>query len=239
MAGREKILWAVNYDRLADFLDTAAQVGATGVAIRTDNDVRKAVADGHARGLKVYGWRWPASLHDPAMNEAAKVVDLLGRGLDGYFVDPEPHRKASLNWDRAGLADLAEEFCRTIRQAAPDRPFGTTSHYLAKRVAPRLPWAAFFRYSTVLLPQAYWRSTEGVIGHGDPKDNYTRSIDAWTSAGGNRRQIVPMAGELGVSTAAEITAYASAAATAGVTALHFYTCEASVRDAVWRAVQQA
>jgi len=36
---RKKILWVVNYDDVDAFLQSAQQYGATGVAIRTDNDV--------------------------------------------------------------------------------------------------------------------------------------------------------------------------------------------------------
>lgn len=234
---QEKVIWVVNYNRVEDFIRQCVAVGATSVAIRTDNDLRKAIPLGHQANLKVYGWRWPSSLHDPAMNEAAKVKALFDQGLDGYFVDPEMSQQASINWDQSGLAGLAEAFCSTISAAAHGRPFGVTSHYLAKRVEPNLPWASFFKYATVLLPQAYWRSTEGVIGHGIPADNYAVSIAAWTAAGGDPRKIVPMAGELGVSTAAEIAQYVQAAKAAP--ALHFYAYGPEVRPEVWAAVANA
>ncbi|MGO4700583.1 hypothetical protein [Dyella sp. 2RAB6] len=234
---QEKVIWVVNYNRLEDFLQQCVAVGATSVAIRTDNDLRKAIPIAHQAQLKVYGWRWPSSLHDPAMNEAAKVKALFDQGLDGYFVDPEMSEQDNIDWDRNGLADLAEEFCSTIARAANGKPFGVTSHYLARRAEPKLPWASFFKYATVLLPQAYWRSTEGVIGHGIPADNYAVAIAAWTAAGGDPARIVPMAGELGVSTAAEIAQYVKAAGTAA--ALHFYAYEPKIRADVWAAVAKA
>lgn len=234
---QEKVIWVVNYNQLADFLQQATAVNATAVAIRTDNDLRRAIPAAHQAGLKVYGWRWPSSLHDPAMNEAAKVKALFDQGLDGYFADPEMSDQDNINWDKNGLADLADAFCSAIAGAAQGKPFGVTSHYLAKRAEPRLPWAAFFKYATVLLPQAYWRSTEGVIGHGIPADNYAVSIAAWTAAGGDSAKIVPMAGELGVSTAAEITQYVKAAAQAP--ALHFYAYGPKIRADVWAAVANA
>lgn len=234
---QEKVIWVVNYNRLEDFLDRCTAVGATAVAIRTDNDLRKAIPIAHQAGLKVYGWRWPAALHDPAMNEAAKVKALFGQGLDGYFADPEMSAQDSINWDKNGLAGLADAFCAAISGAAGGKPFGVTSHYLAKRAQPRLPWASFFKYATVLLPQAYWRSTEGVIGHGIPADNYAVAIAAWTAAGGDPAKIVPMAGELGVATAAEVAQYAKAARQAP--ALHFYAYGPEVRAEVWAAVAKA
>lgn len=234
---QEKVIWVVNYNRLEDFFSQCTAVGATSVAIRTDNDLRKAIPVAHQIGLKVYGWRWPSSLHDPAMNEAVKVKALLDQGLDGYFVDPEMSQQDNIDWNKNGLMDLAEAFCSAVSTAANGRPFGVTSHYLAKRVEPRLPWASFFKYATVLLPQAYWRSTEGVIGHGIPADNYEVAIAAWTAAGGDPARIVPMAGELGVSTATEIEQYAKAASQAP--ALHFYAYQPKVRADVWAAVAKA
>jgi hypothetical protein len=237
---KEKVLWVVHYAQLDAFLAKAVDIGASGVAIRTDNhDVAAAIPKFHAKGIKVYGWRWPAAVEASAMDEAARVVALLGKGLDGYYVDPEANKKQALNWDRPGLAGLAEKFCTAITAAAPGKEFGFTSHYLAKKAEPQLPWGAFFNHATVLLPQAYWRSDEGIIGHGIPGDNYAVSIDAWKKAGGDKAKIVPMAGELGSSTANEIKAYAAAAAKAGIDRLHFYAYEESVKDSVWQAVKDA
>ena len=240
----KKILWVVNYNDVRAFLASALDVGATAVAIRTDNDVARAIPLFHAKALEVYGWRWPSANEDAALKEAAKVIALLNAGLDGYFVDPEGAKKGPggkplkpYDWDQSGLEGLAREFCDRIRSAAPDKEFGTTSHYRAAATFPRLPWSEFFAYSTVLLPQAYWRSTEGVIGHGIPGDNYRRSIDFWVAAGGEEAKIVPMAGELGSVTGAEIKAHAKAAAAKQIETLHFYCHEPSISKGVWNAVR--
>ena len=192
----KKILWVVNYDSMQDFLDTAVRVGATGVAIRTDNDVVKAITAFHAPGIQVFGWRWPSAKRDAAMKEAAKALALFEQGMDGYFVDPEGAPGQPYDWDRPGLAPLAAEFCAMVADAAGPRSFGVTSHYRGKKVYPKLPWAAFFKRATVLLPQAYWHVDGGVVGHGLPADNYRVSIDFWQATGGKRALIVPMAGEL-------------------------------------------
>lgn len=239
----EKVLWVVNYDKLSWFIERAQYVGATTVAIRTDNDVSTAIKEFHKLGIKVVGWRWPSAKRDPAMKEANKAVALFGEGMDGYYVDPEGAKvppgkpKKPYDWDLPGLEQLADDFCSTIVAAAGGKPFGTTSHYRGDKVHPRLPWAQFFKHSTVLLPQAYWRSTEGTIGHGDPADNYRVSLDRWEATGGKRELIVPMAGELGSATASEITAYAAAAAVAGINTLHFYTAEEEVSKGVWDAIR--
>jgi hypothetical protein len=234
-----KTLWVVNYNSVQEFLAKAVAVGATAVAIRTDNNISAAIPLFHARNIQVFGWRWPSAKRDAAMKEAAKVVGLLAEGLDGYYVDPEGDPGKPWDWNQKGLESLAEDFCSAIKTAAPDKPFGTTSHYRINRVFPDLPRAIFFKYSDVFLPQAYWRSTDGVIGHGMPADNYAVALDFWRSAGADPARIVPMAGEIAVATAAEIGAYAAAAATHDIPSLHFYAFEDDVRAAVWNAIARA
>jgi hypothetical protein len=239
MVASEKVLWVVHYDDLNDFRDQAVAVGATAVAIRTDNDVAAAIGPFHDRNIKVYGWRWPSAAHDNALKEADRAAGLLAHGLDGYIVDPEGAPGKPFDWDRSGLEQLADDFCSTVKAGGPGKLFGTTSHYRAKRVFPHLPWSRFFQHSTVLLPQAYWQSSEGTIGHGDPAENYRVALQCWTEAGGDRAKIVPMAGELASVTDDEIVAHAAEAATQGVQILHFYTYDDDVDDAVWSAIKQA
>lgn len=152
MTQLSKTLWVVNYDDVEAFLDQALAAGATGVAIRTDNDVARAIPKFHDKGLMVFGWRWPSAHTDAAMKEADKVVALLGDGLDGYYVDPEGAEKARngsplkpYDWDQRGLDSLAEAFCDRIRSAAPEREFGTTSHYRASAAFPKLPWVSILQ----------------------------------------------------------------------------------------------
>ena len=73
MATGEKVLWVVNYESLEEFIDKAIFVKATAVAIRTDNDLVKAIPAFNSKGIKVYGWRWPSAKRDAAM----RAVDLL------------------------------------------------------------------------------------------------------------------------------------------------------------------
>jgi hypothetical protein len=233
----EKILWVVHYDDLQKLLATATDIGASAVAIRSDNNVKSAIAAGHPKNLKVYAWRWPSAKRDPALQEADKIVDLAQNGLDGYFVDPEPAPGKPYDWDQPGLDDLAAEFCSRIRTALGSRPLGVTSHYLAKSNGPNLPWTSFFNHADVLLPQSYWRSSEGIIGHGIPADNYARGIEFWEKAGGDKARIVPMGGVLGSTTPEDIKAYADAANQHGITTLHFYCYEDAVKAAIWSAIK--
>lgn len=239
MPASEKILWVVHYDSLDAFVKKADDVGVTGVAIRTDNNIPMAIAKFHAKGIKVYGWRWPSARRDSCMNEANNVVALLAQGLDGYFVDPEGEPGKPYDWNQDGLDKLAKDFCSTITSAAPNKPFGTTSHYKAKTIFKKLPWAAFFKYSTVLLPQAYWKVAGGNVGHGDPKENYEVALDKWEAAGGDRTKIVPMAGELAKVKASEIDTYAATAAANNVKTLHFYDYNGGVKQPVWDAIARA
>jgi hypothetical protein len=239
MAFKDKVLWAVGYTNLAAFRDQATKVGATAVAIRTDNDIPAAVAAFHAVDVKVFGWRFPSVQHDKTMYEAQRVAEFFKAGMDGYFADPESDTSAYDNWDQKGLAPLATEFCQAIVAAAAGKPFGVTSHYRAKFVEPNLPWAAFFQFATVLLPQAYWRDENGIIGHGIPGDNYVMAITSWVQAGGAKAKIQPMGGGLLQSKAADIAAYAKAASTAGVDTVHFYTYDETVSNAVWNAIAAA
>ena len=235
----EKVLWVVNYNNLDWFIERAKFIKATSVAIRTDCDIPKAIPKFHKEGIQVIGWRWPSVFRDPAMKEAKHVVDLFGQGLDGYYVDPEGDKRSWDNWDQKGLEQLAEDFCSTITKAGKNKPFGVTSHYCGKFTFPNLPWKSFFKYSNLLLPQAYWRCPDGNIGHG-PNENYAVAIDRWVKTGGDKSFIVPMAGELGSSTAAEINTYAATAAAQKITKLHFYAAEEkTVKDSVWNAMAAA
>jgi Bacterial SH3 domain len=242
----EKVLWIVNYPKsdsgnpfgLDWFVDRASFIGATAVAIRTDNDLDAAISAFHPLGIKVYGWRWPSAQRDRALDEAERVIALYQRGLDGYYADPEGAPGEHYDWNQNNLASLAEEFCKKITTAAPNKPFGTTSHFRAKQVHPKLPWKSFFKYSTVLLPQAYWKSEDGLIAGGDPEQNYQTSLKEWSLVGGSPEKIVPMAGELKFSTAKNINDYLQSAVEQDKTELHFYTANKGVSNTVWNAIKE-
>lgn len=240
MSFSEKVLWVVHYDHIDDFLAEADRAGATAVAIRSDNNLELAIKRFHARGLKVYGWRWPSSHIDPALKEAAKAAHLLRDfGMDGYFVDPEGAPGKPWDWNRTGLSSLAEDFCQTVRAGDTSKRFGVTSHYRAQLVYPQLPWASFFEHADVLLPQAYWRVAGGNVHMGDPAQNYRLALKHWENAGGEPAKIVPMAGEIALTTATKIGEHAAQAAASGRSELHFYTALPGVAAAVWNAIKSA
>jgi Putative peptidoglycan binding domain len=238
-SSREKILWVVDYNSLAQFIQRAVAAKVTAVAVRTSNNMPEAIAAAHAANLKIYGWRWPSAQPNGAMAEANRAATLLTQGLDGYFADPEGEPGQPFDWNQPGLADLANQFCTTIKSAAGTKPLGVTSHFLAKQRFPNLPWAAFFQHADVLLPQAYWRVSDGPVHHANPVENFRDSIQAWVAAGGVKEKIQPMAGELRRVTGAEIGQYVGEANNQGITTLHFYTDEAGITEDVWNAIAQA
>ena len=236
---REKVLWVVSYNSLSQFIGRAVAANATAVAIRTTNNMPLAIDAAHAANLKIYGWRWPSAKPGPLMAEADRAASFLDQGMDGYYVDPEGEPGQPYDWNKPGLEQRARDFCARVKDAAGTKPLGVTSHYRAAAIFPELPWEAFFQHADVLLPQAYWRVAGGPVGHGDPAENYNRSINAWVQAGGEQAKIQPMAGELRSVTGSEITEYASAAQNAGIKGLHYYTDESGISGGVWDAVRQS
>lgn len=235
----EKILWVVDYNSLSQFIQRAVAAKVTAVAVRTSNNMPDAIAAAHAANLKIYGWRWPSATPAGAMAEANRAATFLTQGMDGYFADPEGEQGQPFDWNQPGLANLANEFCTTIKSAAPTKPLGVTSHYRANQIFPNLPWAAFFQHADVLLPQAYWRVAQGPVHHANPVENFRDSIQAWIAAGGVKEKIQPMAGELRRVSGGEIGQYVDEARSQGISTLHFYTDEPGIDPGVMAAIAQA
>jgi hypothetical protein len=55
----KKGLWVTNTSNRARLLAKAQLMDATSVAVRTDNEwLLDSIAEFHAAGIEVYGWRW-------------------------------------------------------------------------------------------------------------------------------------------------------------------------------------
>jgi hypothetical protein len=232
-----KVLWIVDMNSEAAetaFSKHTLAIGATAVCIRTSSKRLPAVIKRfHDIGIKVFAWRWPSASKTGAEKEAKNVANkLIPAGLDGYIVDPESDKAGAANdWNRAKLAPLAARFCDIIKNAAPASfVFGTTSgcSYPAPNMKPHIPWNAFFTASDVLLPQTYWRWTNPSTGQrgqkingGTPAAAFAKGVPAW-KAKSLGKPIVPMAGEVDVVTAHEITAYGAELQKMGVNEGHFY-----------------
>jgi hypothetical protein len=237
MALQSKVLWIVNMNTDASetsFSKHALAMNATAVCIRTSSTrFPDTIKRFHGLNMKVYAWRWPPASATGAGKEADLVVKLIGKGLDGYIVDPESDKAGAANdWNRTACAPIAAQFCKTITNAAPNSfLFGTTSGcaYPAANMKPNIPWKEFFTASDALYPQCYWRWTNPSTGQrgqkingGTPQKAIDKGVPAW-KAKSLGKPIVPMAGEVDVVTVDEINAYGAALAAMNVKEGHFYT----------------
>jgi hypothetical protein len=231
-----KTLWAVGYSNLSRFIQIAQTIGASEVAIRTDNNLERAIDRFHEVGIGVIGWRWPSAERARAMIEADRAKKFFDLGMDGYYADPEGAPGEHYDWDQPGLEGVASDFCGAVVAAAAGRPFGVTSHFRGKFQHRNLPWAQFFEHADVLLPQSYWRTSKGKVKAGDPAANYREGITSWVATGGSLSLICPMAGELASVKGVELTSYGVQANQSSVAAGHFYTYDDKVTDDIWATV---
>lgn len=256
-----KTLWAVDLaspEEEEAFRRNAVLCGATSVAIRTTTaNLPALIAEFHAIGITVCGWRWPAVVpsdrdkhpHYFALEEASYVARvLIPAGLDGYFVNPESEKAGARNdWNRPELSGLASSFCSIIRTRAALNGraflFGTTSGciYPAPDCKPDIPWAAFFAASDVLLPQTYWRryQVDGSpidLSGGNPRAAVERGMPVWQARAG-AKTIIPMSGELDAVTAPEILEYGAILESLGLTSGHFYAETTRIAPDVLEAIR--
>lgn len=251
MAFTKKCLWIVNMDTAsqeARLVRHAKAAGITTLCIRTSSSrLPSSILVLKQAGFEVYAWRWPSVHSAKTMAEATQVATLLiPAGLDGYIVDPESDGHAanghgSNDWDQRGLERLATDFCQTITQAGgPNFMFGTTSgcNYPAPSGKPNIPFSVFFAFSQRLFPQTYWIADLGGtirINGKTPTKAFQRGMAAWTPPS-HGKPIIPMAGEIGLVTPAEIAEYGGLLTKAHTTEAHFYVDGDDVSDAVLAAI---
>jgi hypothetical protein len=249
MALARKVLWIVDMNSDAKetaFAKHALACGANSVCIRTSSKrLLDAIARFKALGMSVYAWRWPSVVPARTQAEADFVAKkLIPAGLAGYIVDPESDGPGPNDWNRGGLDTLAKQFCSTIKGGAAGKPFvfGTTSGcaYPGPGGKPNIPWVAFFSASDVLLPQTYWRWTDGGkiknINGGTPAKAIARGVKAWTPKSMGK-PILPMAGEVDVVKPDEIADYGAKLVAMGVQEAHFYTDNGKIPVANLAAIQ--
>jgi hypothetical protein len=235
----EKVLWTVSMSNAAEeqqLLAHAQAIAATGVAIRTSNQrLAAAIPRFHSQGIKVFGWRWPACrpttspLNYYAPKQAAYVAGtLIPAGLDGYFPDIESDNDDGSNdWDNQGFAELARDFCKTIKAAAPAGfVLALTSGAPQPHNNANIPWAPFVAASDYLLPQTYWRirTAQGgtSINGGTPASAIGVGDLRWAPIA-QGKTLVPMLGELDTVTGPEIASFGAALKARGERRLHVYT----------------
>jgi len=238
-----KILWAIDVPNIDALIRKANQCGFGAVCVRTSyTNFSDLIPRMKQNNIDVLGWRYPPTDADAAHRQALNTAKIVQLGLDGFIVDPEGNSRSLYNWNQSGLANIADDYCSTIRQANPAMLFGVTSHYLAAKPYPTLPWTTFLQYSDAVYPQAYWRTDtdHGPISVGaGPLSNYIASLNAWKNIGAETGKIFPMAGELGsVNSSQEIRQYATAADRNNITEIHFYVNDDTVDQFVWDAISQ-
>jgi hypothetical protein len=219
----------------------ATSCGIGAICIRTSATNFGAVIPAlKLNAIEVPGWRYPPTDPQAAHSQALDAAAIVSLGLDGFIVDPEGDNQDSrFDWNQPGLDAIADDYCSTIKRTNPSMPFGTTSHYLAAKPFPRLPWQTFLEHSDAVYPQAYWRAQtqHGPVSIGQgPSANYNASMTAWAGIGSPAGKIIPMAGELGVASPDEMSQYAAAATSKNISELHFYVDDINVDQSVWDAI---
>lgn len=243
----KKVLWIVDGDR-DRFIKQALAIGAKAVCVRTTNTwLGDSISDIKKAGLDVYGWRWPAVLKDTnashhyAMDEARFVVDLIGKGLDGYIVDPEGDTGRSVDYwnDRKYTklaADMSDMIVTAGKKANDGFLFGLTSGCTYPTGFPDIPWHEFVKRSDCLFPQVYWVGDSGIEHGGTPEAAYSRGLKSWKSIAGNT-PIVPIIGQIAKVSAADIRSYKTLVDNPKLSEIHFYSYTLTVPPANWDAMK--
>jgi hypothetical protein len=181
MPFRTKALWAqaiVDAASLARLDQHLTATGANLLCIRTDSPyIAQLITQLHAKGIGVFGWRWPhARPNDPnnpagdsvfAPNEMNRVIGLINQGLDGYIFDIESNGDGAPNdWEKPpNRAQVATAMVAGIAQAFKNRnkayTLGLTSHQRGFSNYPNIPWQPFLDECNALFPQSYWRADKG------------------------------------------------------------------------------
>jgi hypothetical protein len=236
----------------ARVMQHANAIGANLLCVRTTSTLLQGlIPTFHTAGMKVYGWMWTSVIpgqphHRYARDEAKHVAtNLIPNGLDGYIFDVESddgHPPTAHDWDRTDVEDLtalANIYTQTIKNAFVQRgtPFrlGMTSHARGFSNYPGIPWHPFLDASDTLYPQTYWRFDNGSFPHkqcvdeaADPNNGHGKGtpdqavINGYTDYQPKGKPIIPIAGEIGCSTAAEMTRYGQLITARGATEAHFY-----------------
>lgn len=257
-----KGLWAekiVNQASLNRVTQRLQDTGANLLCIRTDSPyIGQLIPQLHGQGIKVYGWRWPharSATADPnqdpsfAPNEMNTVINLVGKGLDGYVFDIESEDDGAPNdWDSKGPANRAQVatamvagIVNAFKTRNTPYTLGLTSHQWGFSNYPHIPWQVFLDECAVLFPQTYWRADDGspgvkkcdavsydYAGHkmvGTPDQALYNGFTDYAgkkNKAGNVLPIIPVAGEIGCAKAGEMQHFGALVAQRGLQEAHFY-----------------
>ena len=101
-----------------------------------------------AVGIRVWGWQYVYG-NDPAGEERIATSRIKEFGLDGFIVDAE------MEFKKAGWGARAETYLSRLKANNPKVTIAFSS-YRWPHYHPEFPWAVFFKYCDINMPQVYW-----------------------------------------------------------------------------------
>jgi hypothetical protein len=101
-----------------------------------------------AVGVRVWGWQYCYGAQ-PEAEEAVATARIKELNLDGYIVDAE------VEFKKPGYDKNAERYLSLLRQHNPNVKIAFSS-YRFPHYHPEFPWAVFYKYCDINMPQVYW-----------------------------------------------------------------------------------
>ncbi len=101
-----------------------------------------------AVGIKVWGWQYCYG-NDPAGEEKVASLRMKELGLTSYIVDAETEFKKS------GWGARAETYLTRLKANNPGVTIAFSS-FRFPHYHPEFPWAIFYKYCDINMPQVYW-----------------------------------------------------------------------------------
>ncbi len=156
-------IWNIKNTEGGDPLKIAAaahRAGLTDVFIKVADGVYKfnvvngvdlvpgAVQALRAVGVRVWGWQYCYGTQ-PELEEKVATQRIQVLKLDGYIVDAE------VEFKKAGFDKNAEKYLSLLRQHNPHVTIAFSS-YRWPSYHPEFPWAVFYKYCDINMPQNYW-----------------------------------------------------------------------------------
>jgi len=118
-----------------------------GVYSKVDK-VPAVVAALKAVGVRVWGWQYIYG-NNPTGEADIATARIKELGLDGYIVDAE------MEFKKAGWGARAETYLSRLKANNQDVTIAFSS-YRYPHYHPEFPWAVFFKYCDINMPQVYW-----------------------------------------------------------------------------------
>ena len=233
LSGKGMYLWnlrAVGGAKPAELVKRLKSAGLKHVYVKIANGRSKfpragadhthaVIQEAQAQGLVAWGWHYVYGESPKA--EAEMAVELAVKyAVTGYIYNAEKEYR-----DKKRVKE-AEIFLAALRQGLPSMPLGFSSFKYPKN-HPGFPWKEMIGAADVLMPQVYWE-----LRH-DPAAQLTTSVAGWSEYKENP-VIVPTGAAYSDTkkwkpTAADVTAFLTAAVAANHPAADFWSWDSIVR----------